>query len=81
MSNHDPLEPLTISDVARILGKSADSIYHYIKSGNLRAIKRYEGQKRPQRLFIVRQDLERFIYGSYNNYDNRKKVTLVSNSK
>jgi len=74
MSNngYDPLEPLTIQEVAKILRRHDATIYTYIKEGQLKAIKRYEGQRRPQRFLVIRQDLEKFIYGQYNNYSGRK---------
>ena len=71
-NGHDPLQPLSIIEVSKILSRTPETIYRYIQSGELRCIKRYEGQRRPQKLFVIRQDLERFIYGAYNNYTGHK---------
>jgi hypothetical protein len=71
-NGYDPLQPLSIIEVSKILGRTPETIYKYIHIGDLRAIKRYEGQRRPQKYFVIRQDLEEFIYGKYNNYSGTK---------
>ena len=86
MSNngYDPLQPLTIQYVANLLGRTKETIYGYIKSGYLRAIQHYEGQRHPKTLIVLRKDLEEFLYSEngYNNYrKHREQITLVSNSK
>lgn len=65
---YDPLQLLSIDDAGILLGKHPDTVRRYIKAGLLRGIKRYEGQRKPQKIYIVRQDLERFIYGQFANF-------------
>jgi hypothetical protein len=69
---YDPLQALTVKEVSAILGKCENTITSYIKQGKLKHIKRYEGQRKPQRIFIIRKDLEEFIYGEWNNYGKYK---------
>jgi hypothetical protein len=69
MSNngYDPLDMLTIQQVADILQKSTNTIRQYCKMQGLRHVKRNEGWKRPTRIYIMRRDLENFIFSTWDN--------------
>jgi len=64
---NDPLDMLTISQVADILQKDKVTIREYLKRYNIPYVKRKEGWKRPRKIYVMRRDLEQFIYGQWNN--------------
>jgi hypothetical protein len=68
----DPLDMLTINQAAAILQKTPETIREYIKKYNIPHVRRYEGDTRPKKYYIARGELEKFIYGQWNNYENRK---------
>ena len=70
MSNngYDPLDMLTMEQAGNILQVQARTIRDYIKRYNLRHVKRAEGHKKPHKLYIMRQDLEQFIFNEWNNH-------------
>jgi hypothetical protein len=65
----DPLELLTIKQVADILHRTPAAIIRYIKDGRLRAIKHNSGRRSPSQWLITRYDLTDFIYSptGFNN--------------
>lgn len=63
----DPYDMLTISQVAQILQKNDKTVRDYLDKYKIPHVKRKEGYKRPRRIYIMRRDLEQFIYGQWNN--------------
>jgi hypothetical protein len=74
----DPLEPLSVKRISEILQKNEGTILKYIKAGKLRAIPHKAGWKSPLKYFVLRQDLECFLYsttGFANAIPKRKAVS------
>ncbi len=69
MSNngYDPLEILSIKDVALILKRTEVTVRQYVKKYNIPHIKHRTGYKGSKQIYITRQDLTKFIYGYFNN--------------
>lgn len=64
----DPLDMLTMDQAGAILQVQGRTVRDYIKRYNLRHVKRAEGHKKPHRLYIMRKDLEQFIFNEWNNH-------------
>jgi hypothetical protein len=72
-TEHDPLELLSIKRIADILHRNQATIRGYIRRYNIPHIERYIGYRGSKAIYVLRKDLERFIWEQFNDYPSPSK--------
>lgn len=66
-NGYDPLELLTVRDVAKLLHRQERTVRDYIKRYKIPVVKHRIGYRGSKLLYITRGDLSKFIFGAFDN--------------